>query len=221
LRFAPRPWAFAAEWRADIDAYFAGLQRQKPAIWNGRVLLLYSHEIANGVFRGSYLETDYASFSAWIHWGCPDATMRDCFAAAAVLSADGAYLLGRMAAHTFNAGQIYFPAGTPDPADIAGGKVDLDFSVARELKEETGLDAAEFTAEPGWTTVADGGLIVQIKVLRSNLPAEALRARVREHLAREAKPEFDDICIVRGPKDFSPSMRAFVKAFLAQRFKGG
>jgi 8-oxo-dGTP pyrophosphatase MutT (NUDIX family) len=221
LSFAPRPWAFAGERRAEIEAYFAQLQRQKPAIWNGRVLLLYGHTIENGVFRGAYLETDYASFSAWTQWGNPDATVHDCFGAAAILSADGAFLLGRMAAHTFNAGQIYFPAGTPDPDDIAEGKVDLEFSVARELKEETGLDAAEFTAEPGWTTVSDGGLIVQIKVLRSNQTAETLRARVRDYLAREAKPEFDDIHIVRGPDDFGPAMRPFVTAFLAQRFKGG
>ena len=39
LRFAQKPWAFAIGRRADIDAYFAELQREKPAVWNGRVLL--------------------------------------------------------------------------------------------------------------------------------------------------------------------------------------
>jgi hypothetical protein len=219
LRFVPKPWAFAIERRAEIDGYFARLQREKPAIWNGRVLLLHRQEIAGGVFRGDYLETDYASFSAWIDWGRPEACVHDCFGAAAVLSSDGAFLLGRMAPHTFNAGQIYFPSGTPDPADIAGGKVDLEFSIGRELQEETGLDAAEFTAEPGWTAVVDGALTVQIKVLRSNQSAEALRARMFSHIAREAQPELSEICIVRGPADFDPAMRAFVTAFLAQWFK--
>ena len=41
LTFAPKPWAFAVERRAEIDAYFAKLQREKPAMWNGRVLLLH------------------------------------------------------------------------------------------------------------------------------------------------------------------------------------
>ena len=67
------------------------------------------------------------------------------------VAADGAFLLGVMGPHTINAGRIYFPCGTPDRSDIVGGKVDLDLSVRRELKEETGLDVAEFTAEPGWT----------------------------------------------------------------------
>jgi hypothetical protein len=132
LRFVPKPWAFAVERRADIDGYFARLRREKPAIWNGRVLLLHSQEIADGIFRGDYLETDYASFTAWVHWGRPEALVHDCFGAAAVLSSDGAFVLGRMAPHTFNAGRIYFPSGTPDPADIAGGKVDLEFSVRRD-----------------------------------------------------------------------------------------
>ena len=221
LAFAPKPWAFAVERRAEIDAYFAELQRDKPAVWNGRVLLLHSQVLTEGVFRGAYLETDYASFAAWGHWGRPKAAVHDCFGAAAILSSDGAYLLGRMGEHTANAGHIYFPAGTPDPDDIAGGKVDLDFSVRRELKEETGLDAAEFSAEPGWTTVVDGGLIVQIKVLRSEQSAGELRARILDQLARERRPELADICIVRKTGDFVTAMPAFVKAFLAERFAGG
>jgi 8-oxo-dGTP pyrophosphatase MutT (NUDIX family) len=222
LSFAPKPWAYAIERRAEIDTYFAKLQREKPAVWNGRVLLLHSQVLAEGVFRGGYLETDYASFAAWCHWGKPaGARVHDCFGSAAITSADGACLLGVMAPHTFNAGLIYFPGGTPDPRDIIDGKVDLEFSVRRELKEETGLDAAEFIAEPGWTAVVDGGLIVQIKVLRSNQNADALRSRILDQLRTEKQPELSDIRIVRGVGDFDPAMPSFVKAFLAQRFAGG
>src|SRR5665213_3308908 len=145
LSFTPKPWAFAQERRADIDAFFAELQRENPALWNGRVLLLHGQVLAEGVLRGSYLETDYASFAAWRRWGKAEG-IHDCFGAAAVMSSDGAFLLGRMAPHTFNDGKIYFPSGTPDPGDIIEGKVDLEFSLRRELKEETGLDAAEFMA---------------------------------------------------------------------------
>jgi len=220
LCFKPKPWAFAQERRAEIEAFFAALKREKPAVWNGRVLLLYRQALSDGALRGDYLETDYASFAAWHRCGRPPAGVRDCFGAAAVLSADGAFLLGVMGAHTFNAGQIYFPCGTPDPADIAGGKVDLDFSIRRELKEETGFDATEFTPEPGWTIVVDGALIAAIKVLRSGENAEALRRRALEKLARDAQPEFSGIRIVRGAADLDPAMPRYVVAFLKDRWRG-
>ena len=110
--------------------------------------------------------------------------MRDCFSAAAIQSSDGAFLLGVMGSHTFNAGKAYFPCGTPDPNDIIGGKVDLELSVRRELKEETGLAMDDFTPEPGWTMIVDGALIGQIKVLRARESAKALHDRIIAFLAR-------------------------------------
>jgi 8-oxo-dGTP pyrophosphatase MutT (NUDIX family) len=214
LAFTPKPWAFAIERRAEIDAYFAALQRDKPALWNGRVLLMHEHAVDSGIFRGAFLEADYASFCAWHDWCSSALDVCDCFGAAAIVAADGAVLLGVMAEHTANAGQIYFPAGTPDPKDIFDGKVDLDFSVQRELMEETGLGVAELRAEPGWTTVIDMPLIVHIKVLRSRERADVLRARMLDHLARERQPELSDIRIVRSPADADPMMRGFVTAFL-------
>jgi len=219
LCFTPRPWAFALERRAEIETYFAALKCEKPAVWNGRVLLLHRHSVRDGVLRGDYLETDYASFIAWIAWGCPPAGVHDCFGAAAVASADGAVLLGAMAPHTFNAGQIYFPCGTPDPGDIVGGNVDLDRSVCRELAEETGLGPGDVSAEPGWTAVTNGGLIALMKVFRSPQSAGPLRARMLAHLASEPRPELCDIRIVRGPADFDAAMPLFVTAFLSKFFR--
>jgi 8-oxo-dGTP pyrophosphatase MutT (NUDIX family) len=218
--FAPKPWAFATERRAEIDAFFEAMRKDKPALWNGRVLLMHHQVLEAGILRGEYLETDYASFAAWRHWGRPPAGVRDCFGAGAIVARDGAVLLGVMGAETFNAGLIYFPCGTPDPDDIVDGKVDLDLSVRRELKEETGLEVAEFEPEPGWTMVVDGSLIAQIKVLRSNEPPEVLRERAFAHLAAESHPELADIRIVRGPADIDPAMPRFVTAFLTSRFAG-
>lgn len=218
LAFDPKPWPFAVERRADIDAFFAALQREKPAVWNGQVLMMHGYAMADGAFHGRYLATDYASFSAWCAWGRPPASIHDVFGAGAVISADGAALVGVMGPHNFNAGRIYFPCGTPDPSDVIDGKVDLDFSIRRELEEETGIDADTFEVDPGWTVIFDGPLIAQIRTLRSRESAETLRARVLAHLASEKEPELSDILIVRGPADFHAAMPRFVTAFLEHHF---
>jgi 8-oxo-dGTP pyrophosphatase MutT (NUDIX family) len=179
---------------------------------------MYDRAIENGVLRGQYLETDYASFSAWCHWDRPAAGVGDCFSAAAIMSADGAFLLGVMASHTFNGGRIYFPCGTPDPGIIVDGKVDLGLSLRRELKEETGLDMTAFDVEPGWIMSVDGALIAQIKLLRSNESANALRERILAYLASEKRPELEDIRIVRGPADFDPAMPGYAITFLTSWF---
>jgi 8-oxo-dGTP pyrophosphatase MutT (NUDIX family) len=218
LRLTPKAWRYADERRARIDEFFAEQMRQKPSLWNGRVLMMHRYTVSDGVFDGDYLETDYASLSAWCSWGREAAEVSDCFGAAPLLSADGAFLLGRMGPHTFNAGQVYFASGTPDRSDIVGDMVDMDFNIRRELKEETGLDITEFSEEPGWTTVIDGSLIAHMKVLRSSQSAAVLRARILDELRREAEPELSDIVIVRSVADMTDAMPRYVRAFLAQRF---
>jgi 8-oxo-dGTP pyrophosphatase MutT (NUDIX family) len=219
--FVPRLWRFADERRGEIDAHFAEMQRGKPALWNGRVLLLGDFAIDSGVFRGACFEVDYASFLSWQDWAFPDKSVHDCFAMGTILSSDGAFLLGEMGSHTFNAGQIYFPCGTPDPNDIAVDRVDFEASIARELKEETGLDVAEFMAEPGWYTVLGGALVAHMKLLRARETAATLRARILDHLAREDVPELSDIRIVRGEGDLDPAMPPFVISYLRHIWSRG
>ena len=219
LRLAPRPWRFADERRAAIDAHFAGLCRDKPAMWNGRVLVLHEFTLSETTLSGAYLETDFASFMAWRDWGWPDRTMHNCFGLAALRAADGAFLVGIMGAHTANAGSIYFPGGTPDPTDVVDGIVDLHRNVMRELYEETGLGADDVAAEAGWHAVLAGQRIALLKVLQSRLPAQQLRARVMAYLAAQAEPELADVRMVRGAQDFAPRMPSFVTTFLLHMWR--
>jgi hypothetical protein len=221
ITYAPQRWPFADEHRHEIDAHFAALQSENPALWNGRVLILRNFAIADGVFRGTCSDVDYASFRSWHRWDFPDSSVWDCFAMGAIQSSDGAFLLGVMAPHTFNAGQIYFPCGTPDPNDVAMDRVDLEGSARREVAEETGLDVTEFAAEPGWHTVLDGSLIAHMKLLRARQSAAELRACILDYLAGERKPELTDIRIVRGPSDLDPMMPSFVTAYLRHMWSRG
>jgi 8-oxo-dGTP pyrophosphatase MutT (NUDIX family) len=211
----PWTWPFAQARREDMDRHFAARQRERPALWNGRVMLLHRCAREKGVLHGASFETDYASVLAWCDWGRPAAGVFNIAAVAALQSADGAFLLGQMAPSTALAGQWVFPGGTPDPHDISpGGKLDLLGSVARELGEETGLDIGVCKVEPGWTLVRDGGFLALIKGLTVNESAERLRAKIMDHLASEAQPEFSAIRIVRGPADFDPTTARFIVEYL-------
>lgn len=212
--FAPWPWRFAAEHRARIDEHFAERRRAVPELWNGRVLLLHEYAMSDATLRGAFFETDFASFVAWRDWGFPPAEAVNCFAMGAIRASDGAFLAGVMGAKTANAGRIYFPAGTPDPDDIVGTRVDLAGSVLREVAEETGLGREHFEPEPGWHAVLTGPRIALMKILRAHEPAEALRARILNHIAGEAQPELADVRIIRSEADFDPMMPEFVPAFL-------
>jgi 8-oxo-dGTP pyrophosphatase MutT (NUDIX family) len=211
----PWPWRFAAERRADIEENFARLRRERADVWNGRVLLLHSYAIKEAVLRGACFETDFASFYAWRKWNFPDASVSNLFGVAALGAADGAFLVGEMAPSTANAGMIYFPCGTPEPGDLdAGGMLDIAGHVGRELLEETGLDLGGLNTEPGWTMARDGHHLALLKRVTSQCSADELRARIMGHLAREERPEFVDIRIVRSPADFDPAMPPFVTAYL-------
>jgi hypothetical protein len=215
LAFAPRRWPFAEERRADIDAYFAQLRRERPALWNGRVMLLDRYTVAADAFEGRFFETDFASFIAWRDWGAPDETVKNCFAAGALRTADGAYVLGVMGAHTANAGMVYFPSGTPEPGDVVDGRVELADGLVREIAEETGLTSEDFGVEPGWVVAFDGLRIGLIRILNVHGSADEVGARIRGFLAREDEPELADILIVRDAGDLDPMMPPFVPSVLA------
>ena len=218
LPVQPWDWPFATARRGEIDAHFARRQSEKPKLWNGRVLLGRKPAFEGLRFSASYFETDFASFLAWRDWGFPDKDVFNGFGMGALRCADGAFVMGEMGAHTANDGRIYFPAGTPDLDDIAGGAVDIEGSVARELEEETGLTRADYQADADWHCVVTDVAVAMIRILRVRMSGEATRARIEANLARQPQPELSTIHLVRGRADLTVAMPRFVTAFMEAQF---
>ena len=216
------PWPFAVEQAAAIDTHWRKRRAANPDLFNGRVLLLSqgaveSNAAAEPVFRGTFLQTDFKAFMAWREFGFPAAGVRNCFSMAALESGDGAFVLGEMAPHTAPAGQIYFPSGTPDLKDVRGIDVDIEGSAERELGEETGLDGETVVFVPGVTLVMDAVRVCCMKRVLSSEPAEALVAGIHAWLARDAKPEFCRMHVVRENSDIVPAVPDFVAAYIRHR----
>ena len=111
--------------------------------------------------------------------------------------ADGSLFAVRMAAHTANAGHIYFPAGSLDADDLTGGAFDISTNIARELAEETGFVFDEVEAETGFVAVRDDGALYLAR--RNRLPfgfAEGLR-RLERHQAETGDDEIETAVPVR------------------------
>jgi len=218
LKLEQRAWPFAHERRAEIDAHFAEKQHEKPSLWDGRVLLGRNPHFSGGRLTAGYFETNFASFLAWRDWGFPDREVFNGFGMGALRAADGAFVLGEMAAHTANAGRIYFPSGTPDHNDIADGAVDIAGSVTRELEEETGLRPGDYDAGADWDCVVVGWAVAMIRVISVDMTGEALKSRIEANLAQQTHPELSAIHLVRGIGDFRASMPRFVTAYLEHQF---
>ncbi len=203
LRIEPYDWPFARDEAGRIDAHWTILRAEKPSLFDGRVLLAHAIERDGDTLRGRCFETSYRSFVGWRDFGHPGAPVFNCFALPALQAACGAFMLGEMSATTLNAGRLYFPAGTPEPADVdARGRLDFDANILRELEEETGLTAADVALGPTWRVVRTGPLVALAKVARSPLDAGALQARFAAYRATQAEPELDRLVPVRGAGDF-------------------
>ncbi len=219
LSLVQKPWSWAAANRKAIDQHFAALKRERPSVWNGHVLLQHHQILTPDLLRGEFFETDFASFNAWRALGRPDASVKDAFAAVAIGTADGAWLLVEMGPETANAGLIYFCAGVPDPADVVDGVIDFEHSAWRELSEETGLTKADVTAEFGWTVINEKKRTAVIKVVHMSEAAEPARARLMHNIRHQKNPELSAIRIVRSAADLDARMPPFVDAFLHQRWE--
>jgi len=220
--FRPAPWDFARDEAARIDAHWRQRLAEKPRLFDGRVLLLRNGEIVDSpegvLFRGAFFETDFRNFMAWRDFGCPDREVFNCFSMAALRSTDGAWLLGESGAHTMNAGRIYFAAGTPDPSDIFGDRVDLAASAAREMEEETGFSPAEAPASPGWRLVVDGQKIACMQERFLTLTAEEALLRAEKFIAGDPEAELARLHVARGVGDIDERMPEFTQDFLRDAF---
>ena len=222
-RLAPFRWAWAEAQADAIAAHWARRQAASPAIFNGRVLMIAESRQDGDILRATFFETDYANLLAWLDWDAPDRSVENGFAMGAMTAGDGTFLLGVMGHHTSQAGRIYFPAGTPDLSDVRpDGTVDLATSITREIAEETGLEPEAYRVEPGWIVTRISGYTALMQRVRLEMPAEAARARILDHIRLDPEPELADIRLARGLADIDETaMPAYLKAYLRWSFAGG
>ncbi len=196
-------WEFARDSAAAIDRHWARRRIESPAMFNGVIHLMDRLRVvqegaAAPVLEGQFLRTDFKSYLYWREIGFPAAGVRDAFGSALIRAAEGHVVLGRQRPGNVNNGAAYLPGGFIDPQDVtADGRIDIDGSILRELREETGLEPGEVAVQPGYLVTFDGALLSMARELRSALPADELRGRILAHIANDPRSELVDAVIIR------------------------
>ena len=220
-RLVAHDWAWARDNAGDIARNWERRLAASPELFDGPVLLARGCEIRDGACTVQFFETRFSCFLALRDAGTPDASVANAFSAIVPHTGDGAVLLGQMGVHTANAGQIYFPCGTPDRSDVReAGVVDLAGSAAREFAEETGLALPD--APASWTLIAGEGQLAFLRPVPFDDDAATLQRRIAGHNAREDRPELARTVIARSLADCDAGrMPGFVRAYLASVFGAG
>lgn len=209
-------WAFADEHRVEIERHWLRRCVENPGYFNGTIFVLESHSLSADQFDGWLIPAQFKSFLYWKEHGYPDTSIRDTFGSALIRSADGHILLGRQRAGNINAGLAYLPGGFIDIRDVAAdGSIDIEASVAREAREETGLGEDDFARMPGFILTFAGPMLSIAVEYRARLTAEALATAIRHHIAHDPFSELEDIVIVRSAHDLERlSMPVYAEVLL-------
>lgn len=203
LVFRDEPPAFVTAQKIVIKDHWSRSVAAKPALFDGTVLIAEALTVDGGRLAATLRPIPFSAFLAWREWGYPVEGLTHLSAAAAIVAADGAVILGTMGAHTANAGRTYLVGGTPDLTDVApDGTVDLVATAARELLEETGLSPTGPVREA--LIVRDHPRAVVVAVHRFPVDAEDLAGQIRRFLADDPEPELSEVVVIRTVTDLDP-----------------
>ncbi len=195
IRLEGEPHPFEMENRAAIDAHWAAESAANPALFNGRMVLPLHAAVDNGVLTGASRPIDFATFLYWRRMA--EQSGVHIFAHAVPVSADGAIVAVRMAPHTANPGRIYCAAGSFEPEDFAGGRMDFERNTHREVREETGIELDAVDREDGYGIVRTGRAVLVFRRYFLPWDAATLNALIDAHIAAQQESEIDAAVIIR------------------------
>ena len=153
---AVRLGSFARERAGEIAAHWARLVAEKPAMFDGRVLLCRSVEIApddGGVLRRAISRRRFRPSSPGAISVFPIAPFATASPWRRCARATAPFCSARWARRPPTPASATFPPARRICPMSSDGAVDLAGCVARELHEETGIDIADGAIDPVWTVV--------------------------------------------------------------------
>jgi len=188
----------ARNWQVEIS--------RTPQLFDGPVMLASTTELDGGVLSAMCHIVPFSTFLLW-RARRPAPGAYHIFAMPMLVGSDDGILLGRMAATTANAGLFYSPSGSFDPDDVVDGRFDAGANMAREVKEETGLDLSDATPDETANIICINGAIVVFRRFHFPMSGRELADRAGRFIAGLQDSELAEI-ISLGRDDMRPSALA-------------
>ncbi len=127
-----------------IDQYWQELIDKGKKYTRGEIFTVVKKDETQKVIDVWVARTDYAHYLFdQDTGGLGEHRIRVIHAAALVISSDKKIIFGKMGSHTARAGIFQLCGGGLDSNDLRDGTLDLDYSIAKELKEELGIDISD------------------------------------------------------------------------------
>lgn len=212
LEVGPHPFAVANS--AAISENWQREVALNPALFDGQVVLLSDLAYCSGGLVGHCHATGFSTFLYWRKNRALSGA-EHAFAHAALVSSDNALVAIRMGAHTANGGRVYFAAGSFEPTDFIDRQVDLPGNMAREVREETGLDITRARREAKYHLYSEQSGTVIFQRYYLDATADEIAAHIARFVAGDPEPEIEGPVIIRAadllPDGIMPHMAAIVR----------
>lgn len=209
----PAPHPFEAQNARAVEETWQAEHAANPALFDGRMALLSRLALRDGRLDGTFHMVRYATFLLWRRRR-PVREAGHLYLHPVLATSDDALVAIRMARHTVNPGQVYFPAGSFEEDDFAGGRADPAFNMRREVLEETGIDISGLRQEAGFHLLSKVSGTVLFRKVFLDRTADDVAAGIRAHVAGEADPEIDGPVVIRDgdvlPEPLADQMAAII-----------
>lgn len=190
LVLAEGAWPYALEHGEAIARHWEQATAANPSLFNGVVFIVAEWRIAAGHLEARMLKTSFAAYLHWRDRGFQEGGYDEAFVTTVVLARDGGMLVARAVDGTLNEGHFVAAGGLIDARDVTReGLIDPAGAAARELAEETGLQAPCVKRRPGFLLARNAPYLAIACVFDVDASSEELVARVARHLETQARPE--------------------------------
>ncbi len=218
VRLDPEPHPFETANAAAIEENWRAETQANPSLFDGTVVLLSEFGYADRRLFGRCHPVRYSTFLYWRRDRV--GTVAHVFAHPMLVTKDNALIAIRMAAHTVNAGRVYFAAGSFEPGDFPDGVVDPHGNMVREVREETGLDISSLPRGKRYHALSTDRGTVLFRRYFLDADADEIASRIRGFVAAENEPEIEEPVVIRNARDLPTGLMPHMPPMIDWHFSG-